>query len=31
MLAIRYALVVTAVWLIAGGTYIVFREDGLSR
>lgn len=32
MLAFRYALVVTAVWLIAGGIYIAFRDDaGLSR
>jgi hypothetical protein len=31
MLAIRYALVVTAVWLIAGGTHIASRDDGLSR
>src|SRR5262245_8998633 len=28
MLALRYALVVTAVWLIAGGTYMAFRDDG---
>jgi murein DD-endopeptidase MepM/ murein hydrolase activator NlpD len=31
MLAIRYALVVTAVWLIAGGTYMAFRDDGRGR
>jgi murein DD-endopeptidase MepM/ murein hydrolase activator NlpD len=31
MLALRHALVVTAVWLIAGGTYIAFRDDGLDR
>jgi murein DD-endopeptidase MepM/ murein hydrolase activator NlpD len=29
--AIRYALVVTAVWLIATGTYFAFRDDGLTR
>jgi hypothetical protein len=28
--AIRYALVVTAVWLIATGTYFAFRDDGLT-
>jgi murein DD-endopeptidase MepM/ murein hydrolase activator NlpD len=31
MLAIRYALVVTAVWLIAAGIYFAFRDDGLTR
>src|SRR5262245_64632077 len=31
MLAIRYALVVTAVWLITGGTYLAFRDDGRGR
>ena len=31
ILAFRYALVVTAVWLIAGGTYTAFRDDGLGR
>ena len=30
-LAFRYALLVTAVWLIAGGTYTAFRDDGLGR
>ena len=31
MLPIRYALLVTAVWLIATGTYFAFRDDALSR
>ena len=31
MPAIRYALVVTAVWLIATGTYFAFRDDVLTR
>jgi murein DD-endopeptidase MepM/ murein hydrolase activator NlpD len=31
MLALRYALLITAVWLIAGGTYVAFRDDGLSQ
>jgi murein DD-endopeptidase MepM/ murein hydrolase activator NlpD len=31
MPAIRYALVVTAVWLIATGIYVVFRDDVLTR
>jgi murein DD-endopeptidase MepM/ murein hydrolase activator NlpD len=32
MLTLRYALVVTAVWLIAGSAYFAFRDDGgLSR
>ena len=29
--AVRYALVVTAVWLIATGTYFAFRDDVFSR
>jgi murein DD-endopeptidase MepM/ murein hydrolase activator NlpD len=31
MPAIRYALVVTAVWLVATGTYFAFRDDVLTR
>ena len=31
ILLIRYALVVTAVWLIATGTYFAFRDDALTR
>jgi murein DD-endopeptidase MepM/ murein hydrolase activator NlpD len=31
ILAIRYALAVTAVWLIACGAYMAFRDDGLGR
>src|SRR5262245_4168495 len=31
LLALRYALVVTAVWLITGGTYLAFRDDGRGR
>ena len=31
MPAIRYALVVTAAWLIATGTYFTFRDDVLTR
>lgn len=31
MPAIRYALVVTAAWLIATGTYFAFRDDVLTR
>ena len=31
MLPIRYALVVTAVWLIATATYFAFRDDAPSR
>ena len=31
MPAIRYALVVTAAWLIATGTYFVFQDDVLTR
>ncbi|MGA9281355.1 MAG: M23 family peptidase, partial [Pseudolabrys sp.] len=31
MLPIRYVLVVTAVWLIATGTYFAFRDDAPSR
>src|SRR5262245_32523772 len=31
MLPIRYALAVTAVWLIATGTYFAFRNDALGR
>ena len=31
MPAIRYALVVTAVWLTATGTYFAFRDDVLTR
>jgi murein DD-endopeptidase MepM/ murein hydrolase activator NlpD len=31
MPAIRYALVVTAMWLIATGTYFAFRDDVLTR
>jgi murein DD-endopeptidase MepM/ murein hydrolase activator NlpD len=31
MPAIRYALVVTAVWLVATGSYFAFRDDVLTR
>jgi murein DD-endopeptidase MepM/ murein hydrolase activator NlpD len=31
VLAFRYALVVTAVWLIAAGAYFAFRDDVLNR
>lgn len=31
MPTIRYALVVTAIWLIATGTYFAFRDDVLTR